>query len=246
MLKQKLDLNENLQKYLFIRGFLISNKEIDNMDQFPFYGNWKKEKFGNFWFAGHKLTGMHIYEKNNKVFFILGHAYNPFTMQYEELELLKRLADMHGTNDYIACVNELTGIFVAGVADGDNIEFYVDASGMQSACYAKIDDSFYVSSHPQLIGDICGLQMDDFVKELVDYKWYGRVMGPYLPADLTPFKEVKRIVPSIMYNFNGEIYKQYEFSTIKNNYNQSSVIEAKINKNNNIDFSVDLNEIKNI
>ena len=48
------------------------------------------------------------------------------------------------------------------------------------------------------------------------------------------------------YNFNGEIYKQYEFSTIKNNYNQSSVIEAKINKNNNIDFSVDLNEIKNI
>lgn len=48
------------------------------------------------------------------------------------------------------------------------------------------------------------------------------------------------------YNFNGEIYKQYEFATIKNNYNQSNIIEAKINKNNNIDFSVDLNEIKNI
>lgn len=48
------------------------------------------------------------------------------------------------------------------------------------------------------------------------------------------------------YNFNGEIYKQYEFSTIKNNYSQTSVIEAKINKTNNVDFSVDLNEIKNI
>ena len=48
------------------------------------------------------------------------------------------------------------------------------------------------------------------------------------------------------YNFNGEIYKQYEFATIKNNYNQTNIIEAKINKNNNIDFSVDLNEIKKI
>lgn len=48
------------------------------------------------------------------------------------------------------------------------------------------------------------------------------------------------------YNFDGEIYKQYEFSTIKNNYNQSSVIEAKINKKDNIDFSVNLSEIKNI
>lgn len=48
------------------------------------------------------------------------------------------------------------------------------------------------------------------------------------------------------YNFDGEIYKQYEFATIKNNYNQTSIIEAKINKKDNIDFSVDLKEIKNV
>lgn len=47
------------------------------------------------------------------------------------------------------------------------------------------------------------------------------------------------------YNFDGEIYKQYEFSTIKNNYNQTNIIEAKINKSDSVDFSVDLQEIKN-
>lgn len=47
------------------------------------------------------------------------------------------------------------------------------------------------------------------------------------------------------YNFDGEIYKQYEFSTIKNNYNQTNIIEAKLNKSNSVDFSIDLNEIKN-
>ena len=48
------------------------------------------------------------------------------------------------------------------------------------------------------------------------------------------------------YNFEGEIYKQYEFSTIKNNYNKSNVIEAKINKSDNIDFSINLDEVKNV
>ena len=53
-------------------------------------------------------------------------------------------------------------------------------------------------------------EMDDFVKELIQYKWYGRVMGPYLPGDLTSFSEVKRIVPSILYRYDGKVsHKRY-------------------------------------
>ena len=91
---------------------------------------------------------------------------------------------------------------------------------MQSACYADIDNTLFVSSHPQLIGDLCNLQMDDFVKELVAYKWYGRVMGPYLPGDMTPFSDVKRIVPSIMYKYNKGI-SHYRF------WFNSNISEAK-------------------
>ena len=210
MLKQLLDNKPDLQHYLFVRGFLISNHKIENMDAFPFYGNWKKEKRGNYWFMAHKLTGMHLHEDGERTFFLMGHAYNPFTMEHEESEILKRIAQSYGTADYINCLNEITGIYVAGVAQGDSIEFHVDASGMQSACYSKIGESFYVSSHPQLIGDLHGLVMDEFVDELINYKWYGRVMGPYLPGDLTAFREVKRIVPSIMYRYSGEI-SHYRF-----------------------------------
>lgn len=48
------------------------------------------------------------------------------------------------------------------------------------------------------------------------------------------------------YNFDGEIYNQFEYSTIKDNYSSNSILEAKINKNKNIDYSVDLEEIKNL
>ena len=133
-------------------------------------------------------------------------------------------------------LNQITGIYVTGVVNGSDIEFHVDASGMQSACYSKINGIFYLSSHPQLIGDICGLSMDDFVKELISYKWYGRVMGPYLPADLTPFAEVKRVVPSIMYKYDKE-FSHYRFwfnKPFRDNLPYEEVIKntADILKNN--------------
>lgn len=203
--------NPQLKKDLFIRGFLISNKQIENIDDFPFYGNWKQEKHANFYFLAHELTGMHIYEENENVFFIFGHAYNPFTMEYDEINILKTLAQSFGTEKYIELINDLTGIFVIGNISKGKIRYLVDPAGMQSACCGIIDNQFFLSSHAQLIGDICNLEMDDFVKELVNYKWYGRVMGPYLPADLTPFFELKRVVPSILYTFDGDslYHKRY-------------------------------------
>jgi len=68
----------------------------------------------------------------------------------------------------------------------------------------EIKDKLYISSHAQMVGDILELEMDGFVKKLIEYKWYKRKFGPYLPADLTPFCELKRIVPNITYNFDGE------------------------------------------
>ncbi len=242
MIKKLLDERVDLQQFLFIRGFLITDKEITDIKSFPFYNNWRQEKHGEYWYMAHNLTGMHIYTANdNKVFFLFGHAYNPITMQHDELEILKYLSENYKTDRYVECLNELTGIYVAGVANGTEIEYHVDASGMQSACYGKVGENFYISSHPQLIGDICSLSMDDFVKTLINYKWYNRVMGSYLPADMTPFKEVKRIVPSIMYNFGEQVSHNrfwfnnpVTFAKSKQEYNCVIQKAAEILKNNMI------------
>ena len=201
-----LEKNPELKKDLFIRGFLITDRKIEKLEEFPFYGNWKVEEHGGFYFMGHTLTGMHVYEsEDGKVFFLMGHAYNPFTMQYEEDKILKHIAEAYGRKDYMERIHDITGVFVYGSVIDGVLEYLVDPSSMQSACSGKIGECFYLSSHPQLVGDICELQMDEFVKELIQYKWYGRVMGPYLPADLTPFEELKRVVPSNLYQYDNEI-----------------------------------------
>lgn len=234
-IKNLLDKHTELQQDLFIRGFLITDK-LFSTDEFPFYGNWRVEQYGKYFFMAHALTGMNIYmDENGNLFFIMGHAYNPFTMEYDEKNILKYIAEAYGTSEYMDRINDLTGVFVYGdIVDG-TVNYLVDPSGMQSAFYGAIDNTFYLSSHAQLIGDLCGLEMDAFVKELIQYKWYNRVMGPYLPADLSPFKEVKRIVPSIVYHYDGEIKHERFWPLVDiTQANEQSDYETVIHKAANI------------
>lgn len=201
--KTMLDKNPSLKRDLFIRGFLITDKKIDNLSDFPFYSNWKCEEHGGYYFLAHYLTGMYIIEKDGKVFFLMGHAYNPFTMEIDEEKILEYIADAFGTDVFLERVSDITGVFALGCVCEGKIDYLVDPAGMQSLCSGVIDGKFYLSSHPQLVGDLCSLKMDDFVKRLIAYKWYSRVRGPYLPADLTPFAELKRVVPGHLYNRAG-------------------------------------------
>ena len=59
-IKTLLDNHPTLQKDLFIRGFLISDKSF-NTQEFPFYGNWRVEQHGKYFFMAHELTGMNVY-----------------------------------------------------------------------------------------------------------------------------------------------------------------------------------------
>lgn len=73
---------------------------------------------------------------------------------------------------------------------------------MQSSYYAEVNGNFLITSHCQILGDLYGLQHNELTKELLNYKWYYRVMGPYLPGDMTQYDEATRIVPNIVYIYN--------------------------------------------
>lgn len=215
MLKEALDKRPELQKFLFIRGFLVSDKKIENINDFPFYGNWNEKQKDGCYFYTHNKTAVHFASNDKVTLFLLGHCYDPFLMEIDEEKILADILNDYGTDKYYDRISEITGVYVTGAIENGQIKFSVDPSGMQSACYGVIDGNFYLSSHPQLIGDICNLKMDDFVKELINYKWYGRVMGPYLPADMTPFANVKRIVPSIEYLYQNKNISLKRFWPLK-------------------------------
>ena len=201
--QQMIENRVDLQKYLFIRGFLLTDEDL-NLSVFPFNGNWNRTEIGPYYAYTHEFQKVSVYNNGTRSFFLFGHAYNPFTMEIDEVNVLQRIAESYGTRTYWDRLAEITGVYVYGVVEGKQIEYLVDPSGMQSAYYGRVGNHFYITSHSQIIGDLHGLQMNELTKELLAYKWYYRVMGPYLPGDMSQFDEVKRIVPSILYSFNGD------------------------------------------
>ena len=193
----------DLREFLFVRGFLLTNDPDISGEGYPFYGAWKCEKHGTYYFWTHPKTGFHTYERAGRVFFLFGHAYNPFTMEISEEQILSRIADHYGQSNYYDVFDEITGVFVYGVISQGTVEYIVDPSGMQSSASGVISGRFYLTSHPQLVADLRDLTMDPFVRRLIHYKWYPRVMGGYLPTDLSPFAELKRVVPSQQYLFQA-------------------------------------------
>ena len=209
--RKMIETRQDLQKYLFIRGFLLTNDNSIDINDFPFYGHWNTTGIGSYTAYTHELQKVSVYEHEEKRFFIFGHAYNPFTMEINEVSILQRIAEAYGTDSYQDRVDEITGVFVYGIVDGDKVTFITDPSGMQSSYYGIVNGSFYITSHSQIIGDLCNLQMNDLTKELINYKWYHRVMGDYLPGDMTQFDEVKRIVPSNEYTYEDGNITHHRF-----------------------------------
>ncbi len=215
-LKSTLDAAPQLRNFLFIRGFLVTDHELADTASFPFYSSWKHVCRDGFHFYTHPLTGLSFADiPGGGTLYLLGHAYNPFTMEHREEVLLRRIAEHFGTEDYFDCVSELTGIFVMGCLQNGTLQLLADPSGIQSVCHGCVDGHYYMSSHPQLVADVCGLEMDAFVKRLIAYKWYPRVMGPYLPADLTPFAPLKRAVPNIEYLYGQGQIRHKRFYPLK-------------------------------
>lgn len=239
-LRKQLDQRPDLQHLLFRRGFFICEEVNTDTNSFPFYGNWSHvEKLG-YHFYTHKDSHIYFYESSECCMFLIGHSYNPFTMESKEEKQLQYIAEAYGHNTFQDRIDELTGIFAFGYIEINSrvLHFEADPSGTQSFFYGIMPNHiFTLSSHPQIAADIYNLKLSDFAHKLINYKWYGRVKGPYFPTDMSQYNEIKRVVPNIEYTYspqNKEVshrrfYPLKEIKEIANEKEYKEVISLAAN-----------------
>ncbi|MBQ3384035.1 MAG: hypothetical protein IJG59_02325 [Erysipelotrichaceae bacterium] len=239
MLDKELNNRPDLQKHLFEKGYLITDAELDNTDDYPFYGNWNKTTIRgyDFWI----YNGVKLFIKTNEEYslFLIGHCYDPYRMIHDEDEVLSLLEKAYGTASYQKIIDELTGIFITGVISEGKLEFQLDASGMQCGYYGSVNGKIYISSHTQLIGDLCHLKTEDYVSRLVNYRWYHYMLGNYLPGNITSFKEIKRAVCNTVITYSDKefavkrIYPVRTINMCQNDADYQAVISegSRIMKN---------------
>ncbi|MBQ2687947.1 MAG: hypothetical protein IJF52_04890 [Clostridia bacterium] len=214
---------------LFSRGYFITEDDSVNSDDYPFYGEWKTAKIKNYTALIHKDQDYYIYTKNNTTLLLIGHAYNPFNDVCEESQLLleAHIAYSLSKEKFFSCINDWTGIFCLFVFDKDVIGVQ-DCSGIKALYYGVINSSACFTSHPQMVADIYNLTYDPFVEKLVSNRFYN-IGNRYLPGDLSPFKELKRIGANVYLKYNEDkkvtIHRFYptkplDFCKTENEYNE--------------------------
>ncbi len=239
ILISRLDLRETL----FSKGYLLTSDDNISYQDYPFYGIWKKHEIltshsHNLFLYIHPKQKTTIYEDNDFLYLMIGHAINPFDRVIDEFELLKNISlyNKSVNHNFIEYLNEMTGIFILIVVNKDNQSFkiYQDASGMKAVYYSIIDNNLYVSSHAQLIADLLNLHFDSNIYKLINKKFYS-FSNRYLPGNLSPYKEVKRIGGNTYLFFDNNDFIISRFYPIKTldmakNIDEVNMLVEKISK----------------
>ena len=203
-IKSRLNEEEKYRSLLFRRSYLLTDAEIKDVESYPFYGLWKYRKYGNYSLFSHPLLGVYDYKRDDRVFILIGHAYNPYTSVIDENVILTSLAQAYSENEtvFFNKVDELTGVFVLLVLNkSGEITALQDCGGQRLLYFGKVKDSVVFSSSPQLVADLFDLQPDFEIEHLLASKGYYRGSG-FLPGNKSPYSELKRLGPNTLVEYN--------------------------------------------
>ena len=194
-----------MRDYLYSRGFIITDANLTCSAEFPFYSNWWHKPLSNRYNVYlHKDQQLYTYRVQDIVFFLIGHAVDPFQMISDEEQILRFIASKYlESNDSLWKVeSNLTGVFLFGIIKDDKLVFTTDCAGMQIVYYGKINEKVFITSHSKLVGDLCALQRDSYIDKLIHGRYY-HFFGIWLPGDLSPYKELQRLVPNHSISFDS-------------------------------------------
>lgn len=203
-IKTRLDSEEKYREMLFRRGYLLTDRDLPDTDKYPFYGLWRKLNAGKYSIYIHEKQTAYIKEENGIFAVIIGHAYNPFDMTYDENELCASLLSSYkeGIEAYFDKVSEFTGLHAIFLIDNEKILACQDACGLTGMYFAEINGGIYISEHPQLTADLLGLKINEKTEKLVLTKCYN-IGNRHLPGNMTPYSEIKRLGPNTYLEYDG-------------------------------------------
>ncbi len=217
-IKNRLDSEEKYRERLFCRSYLITNAKIDFHNQYPFYDIWNTYKIGDFSIFVHPLTNCFVKSSKNEHMVLIGHAYNPFTKDINENDIIEKLFVSYNKNysTFLDMVDELTGVFVLFIFKENEVLALQDCGGQKMLYFGIIENNIVFSSVPQLVGDIFKLKVDPNIVRLLNSKGYYRGSG-FLPGNKSPYKELKRLGPNTLVKYRDSNFEIERFFPRRNN-----------------------------
>ena len=233
IIKRELDANEQYRDRLYCRDYIFTDASHISFEQYPFYGKWKIKKIGRYTLATHPLTHVFVCHGNDYTLALVGHAFDPITGEVDETVVLAQLSEAlrQGQNAFFDALDRLTGVFVIFSVNKTEFQAVQDCGGQKMLYFGRVGGNVVVTSTPQLVGDVFSLSVDSQIRRLVDSKGYFRGSG-FLPGNLSPFKELKRLGPNTRVLYHNEtfsiqrIFPRLERKALENEADKQHLIQV--------------------
>lgn len=216
-IEEVLEKNTLYRDYLFCRGYLVTDNNNLNFNIYPFYGNWNVMKVEKYQIITHNKQNCYKYKHNNITMVLIGHAYDPFEMISSEYEILVKLCESYndGVEEFHQKLSDVTGCFALFIIQSGKLHAYQDACGMKTIYYGKVNSNLYLTSHCQLVADICNLSMNKNIEKMLNAKFY-TIGNPQLCGIDSPYSEIKLLTANTYLDCRDmAIHRFYPLEDIK-------------------------------
>ena len=146
----------------------MTNQKLHFGEEFPYFGNWREYQWHEVYFYIHRNQKLFVHEADGMLYFLIGHAYDPFAVIADEQEILERLAAGSG-GDFekaIPYIDDLTGLFLMGFMDDKKLTFWGDFESMRATYFGQVGEHWYLASHEELVALREELTWDPYVERL--------------------------------------------------------------------------------
>ncbi len=211
--KASLDSDATYRTALFEQGFLLTNRNIEMTDQFPFYGNWRHVSINQCTqLYLHDTQKAYIHQTEEYTCFLIGHAYDPFAYEWDENKILISFAQaICGSFEQgLDFINNLTGLFVIGIIKDKEIFFCGDFESLRTTYYGRVGNHWYIASHEEIVALYENLSRDQYVERLETYRWY-HLYGEGLPGDTSHYHELKKLMSNTYVQFRDNNFSVHRF-----------------------------------
>lgn len=161
--------------------------------------DWKRSQIHDSLFITyHPELPLHQVTNNGKTITLLGYILDPYHPKFSDLDILNDMVKRLEKIDDIFCLTySMGGRWVLIVQDKEEIRLLHDAAGTRQVVYSFHNNQIWCASQAGLIADRLGLQIDPEIRsEFIESEYFQKTEESFFPNDVTPFKEVKLLIPN--------------------------------------------------
>jgi hypothetical protein len=187
--------NEQIDRLLFRRGFLLTTADSTEVARLPYLGRWSRQALGRYSLYLHPDAKCRVRSQGTRIAVVIGQVFDPEEYVFDEDPILDGLLNTQIDGAFFSILDRLAGRFALVMIDRTSTRVFHDAFGAMPVFYAE-GEGGHCASHSGLLADLLAVPLREFVIPFITSDNYRARDVKYLPGLAAPYEGILQLTPN--------------------------------------------------